>query len=101
MPSLEVLGRAQHEAEVVLVQRQVQQGIAKGEIVDVDPETLTRVLLGAFAEATLHVLTSGRAEDAIEVVDEDVEAVSTNRSQRVTIGNGRTVRYGGMSRRAL
>jgi AcrR family transcriptional regulator len=74
IPSLEAAGRVQHEAEVVLVQRQVEQGIARGELVDVDPETLTRVLLGAFAEATLHVLTSGRAEDALEVVERVVDA---------------------------
>lgn len=79
VPSLEVAGREQHEAEVVLVQRQVEQGIARGEIVPVDPETLTRVLLGAFAEATLHVLTSGRAEDAMDVVERLVDAFSTTR----------------------
>jgi AcrR family transcriptional regulator len=79
VPSLEVAGREQHEAEVVLVQRQVEQGIARGEIVPVDPETLTRVLLGAFAEATLHVLTSGRAEDAMDVVERLVDAFSTTK----------------------
>ena len=79
VPSLEVAGREQHEAEVVLVQRQVEQGIARGEIVPVDAETLTRVLLGAFAEATLHVLTSGRAEDAMDVVERLVDAFSTTK----------------------
>jgi len=74
VPSLEVAGRAQHEAEVVLIQRQVQQGIERGDLVPVDPETLTRVLLGAFAEATLHVLTNGTAEDATEVIERLVDA---------------------------
>lgn len=77
VPSLEVAGRAQHEAEVVLIQRQVEQGIARGDLVKVDPETLTRVLLGAFAEATLHVLTNGTADDAIEVVERLVDAFAT------------------------
>lgn len=80
--SLEVAGRARHETEVVLVQRQVEQGIARGEIVPVDPETLTRVLLGAFAEATLHVLTSGDADDAIEVVERLVDAFSAASQER-------------------
>jgi AcrR family transcriptional regulator len=82
VPSLEVAGRAQHEAQVLLVQRQVEQGIARGEIVPVDPETLTRVLLGAFAEATLHVLTSGTAEDAIAVVERVVDAFAATPPRR-------------------
>lgn len=77
VPSLEVAGRAQHEAEVVLLQGQIEQGIARGDLVPVDPETLARALLGAFAEATLHVLTNGRPEDAIEVVERLVDAFST------------------------
>jgi AcrR family transcriptional regulator len=81
IPSLEVAGRVQHEAEVVLVQRQVEQGIARGELVPVDPETHTRVLHGAFAEATLHVLTSGTAEDAIDVIERVVDAFSTEPSR--------------------
>lgn len=86
VPTLEVAGREQHEAEVVLVQRQVEQGIARGEMVAVDPETLTRVLLGAFSEATLHVLTSGRPEDAIDVVDRLVDAFSTTAPDRTKRG---------------
>lgn len=86
VPSLEVAGRAQHEAEVLLVRRQIEQGIARGEIVPVDPETLTRVLLGAFAEATLHVLTSGAADDAIAVVDRVVDAFASPPHHRRTRG---------------
>lgn len=84
VPSLEVAGRAQHEAQVQLVQRQVEQGIARGEIAHVDPETLTRVLLGAFAEATLHVLTHGTADDAIAVVDRIVDAFAATPRRRRT-----------------
>ena len=76
VPSLEAAGRAQHEAGVLLVQRHVEEGIARGDLVPVDPETLTRVLLGAFAEATLHVLTNGRPEDAVDVVERIVDAFS-------------------------
>ena len=79
VPSLEAAGRAQHEAGVLLVQRHVQEGIARGDLVAVDAETLTRVLLGAFAEATLHVLTSGRPEDATDVVERLIDAFSNQR----------------------
>jgi hypothetical protein len=79
VPSLEAAGRAQHEAGVQLVQRHVEEGIARGDLVAVDAETLTRVLLGAFAEATLHVLTSGRPEDATEVVERLIDAFSNDK----------------------
>jgi AcrR family transcriptional regulator len=82
IPSLEAVGRAQHEAGVAMVQRHVEQGIARGDLVAVDPETLTRVLLGAFAEATLHVLTSGRAEDATEVVERLIDAFSSDNQRK-------------------
>jgi AcrR family transcriptional regulator len=82
VPSLEVAGREQHEAEVVLIMRQVEQGIARGDLVPVDAETLTRVLLGAFAEATLHVLTNGSAEDAIVVIERLVDAFATTPTRR-------------------
>ena len=81
VPSLEAAGREQREAGVALVQRRVETGIARGDLVAVDAETLTRVLLGAFAEATLHVLTTGRPEDAVEVVDRLVDAF-TNPKRR-------------------
>jgi AcrR family transcriptional regulator len=76
VPSLEAVGRAQQEAGVAMVQRHVEEGIARGDLVPVDAETLTRVLLAAFAEATLHVLTSGKADDATEVVERLIDAFS-------------------------
>jgi AcrR family transcriptional regulator len=82
VPSLEAAGREQHEAEVQLVKAQVEQGIARGDLVAVDAETLTRVLLGAFAEATLHVLTNGRPEDALAVVERLVDAFATTPTKK-------------------
>ena len=79
VPTLDVAGRQQHEIGVVLVQRLVEHGISRGDLVDVDAETLTRVLLGAFAEATLHVLTNGRADDAVTVVERVIDAFATER----------------------
>jgi TetR/AcrR family fatty acid metabolism transcriptional regulator len=87
VPALDAPGRLQQEAGVVLVQRLVEAGIEQGHLAEVDPETLTRVLLGAFAEATLHVLTSGRSEHAVEVVERIIDAFST--SPPVPPGDGR------------
>lgn len=80
VPALDAAGRRQQETGVVLVQRLVEAGISRGDLVGVDAETLTRVLLGAFAEATLHVLTDGRAEDAIDVVERLIDAFATART---------------------
>jgi AcrR family transcriptional regulator len=89
VPALDAAGRLQQEAGVVLVQRLVEAGIADGELVDVDAETFTRVLLGAFAEATLHVLTSGKSEQAIEVVERLIDAFATARVDAAPVGQGR------------
>src|SRR3954454_7966696 len=85
VPALDAPGRLQQEAGVVLVQRLIEAGIAGGDLVAVDAETLTRVLLGAFAEATLHVLTSGRSEHAVDVVERIIDAFTAGRDD----GDGR------------
>jgi AcrR family transcriptional regulator len=89
VPALDAPGRLQQEAGVVLVQRLIEDGIARGELVDIDAETFTRVLLGAFAEATLHVLTSGRSEDAIDVVERMIDGFATGRAAGRDKGDGR------------
>lgn len=90
VPALDAPGRLQQEAGVVLVQRLVEAGIEQGHLVDVDAETLTRVLLGAFAEATLHVLTSGRSEHAVDVVERIIDAFATAPTARRGVRQGRT-----------
>lgn len=77
--SLDAAGREQLEMGVALVQRFIEDGINRGDIVAVDAETLTRTLLGAFAEATLHVLTNGRPEHAIDVVERLIDAFAAER----------------------
>jgi hypothetical protein len=84
VPALDAPSRVQQEAGVVLVQRLVEAGIVRGDLVEVDAETLTRVLLGAFAEATLHVLTSGRPEHAMDVVERLIDAFATQPSRSRT-----------------
>jgi AcrR family transcriptional regulator len=77
--SLDAANREQLEMGVGLVQQLVAGGIRRGDIVDVDAETFTRVLLGAFAEATLHVLTEGRSEQAIDVVERLIDGFAVER----------------------
>src|SRR3954453_14114751 len=87
--SLDVAGREQLEMGVGLVQQLVEQGIRRGDIADVDAETFTRVLLGAFAEATLHVLTKGRSEQAIEVVERLIDGFAVERQPALSAAGPR------------
>jgi AcrR family transcriptional regulator len=86
VPSLDAAGREQLEMGVGLVQQLVEEGIRRGDIVDVDAETLTRVLLGAFAEATLHVLTNGRPDQAVEVVERLIDGFAVERQPAMSGG---------------
>jgi AcrR family transcriptional regulator len=86
--SLDAANREQLEMGVGLVQQLVDEGIRRGDVVDVDAETFTRVLLGAFAEATLHVLTKGQSEQAVEVVERLIDGFAVDRRRALT-GAGR------------
>jgi AcrR family transcriptional regulator len=59
IPALDEAGRHDHEDAVELIRGVLAGAIARGELVDVDPEALARVVTGVFAEATLHVLRTG------------------------------------------
>lgn len=87
--SLDAANREQLEMGVGLVQQLVEDGIRRGDIVDVDAETFTRVLLGAFAEATLHVLNKGHSEQAVEVVERLIDGFAVDR-ELVTSGPRRS-----------
>jgi TetR/AcrR family transcriptional regulator len=88
--SLDAANREQLEMGVRLVQQLVDEGIRRDDIVDVDAETFTRVLLGAFAEATLHVLTKGRSEQAIEVVERLIDGFAVERRPAMSGGPRRS-----------
>ena len=86
--SLDAANREQLEMGVRLVQELVEDGIRRGAVVDIDAETFTRVLLGAFAEATLHVLTKGHSEKAVEVVERLIDGFAVDRQPALS-GAGR------------
>jgi AcrR family transcriptional regulator len=88
--SLDAANRDQLEMGAKLVQQLVADGIRRGDIVDVDTETFTRVLLGAFAEATLHVLTKGHFEQAIEVVERLIDGFAVERQPAMSGGSRRS-----------
>ena len=87
--SLDAANREQLEMGVRLVQQLVEEGIRRGDVVDIDAEMFTRVLLGAFAEATLHVLTRGHSEQAIDVVERLIDGFAVDREPAMS-GVGRS-----------
>lgn len=75
IPELDEAGRRDHEDAVALVRRVIAGATARGELVALDADALARVLLGVFAEATLHVLRSGERAGAEEVVRHVLESL--------------------------
>lgn len=68
IPALDEAGRRDHEDAVAMVRQVLKGAMARGELVALDPDALARVLTGIFAEATLHVLRTGRRADTEAVV---------------------------------
>jgi TetR/AcrR family acrAB operon transcriptional repressor len=83
-PALDPAGRRTHEAGVDMVRALLERGIASGELAaELDADAAARVLLGAFAEATLHILTSGQIDPTMDVVARLVDALGAgDRSRR-------------------
>ncbi|HWD50893.1 MAG TPA: TetR/AcrR family transcriptional regulator [Acidimicrobiales bacterium] len=63
---------------VALLRGVLVDGMARGEIVQLDPDALARVLFGALAEATMYVLTTGKRGATLAVVEQLVESLGTN-----------------------
>ncbi len=76
VPALVIAGRREVETGVALVRFLLVEGMARGELAVLDPEAAARVLLGAFTEATLHILTTGDAEATVEVVERMIDALA-------------------------
>ena len=74
--ALDSAGRADHEDALGLVQGLLQVAMERGELARLDPEALTRVLVGAMMEATLHILGSGEIEPTMEVIGHLVRSLA-------------------------
>jgi len=72
--ALDSAGRADHED--ALVQGLLQAAMDGGELSRLDPEALTRVLVGTFMEATLHILGSGEIDPTMAVVGDLVQSLA-------------------------
>ena len=83
IPALDEAGRRDHDDGVEFVRGVLASAIARGEIVALDPDALSRVLMGAWAEATLHVLRTGDRAATVAVVEQLLESLRpvTERTQ--------------------
>lgn len=70
IPALDEAGRRDQDDALELVRGAVATAMARGEIVALDPDALARVLMGAWAEATLHVLRTGDRAATVAVVEQ-------------------------------
>jgi len=75
VPALDAAGRAIQDAAVSPVRRVLQRGIDRGEVPVIDADAAAHVLLGAYAEATLHVLATGDAAPAATVIDRIIDGL--------------------------
>ncbi len=82
IPALDEAGRADHEDAVAMLRDVVAAAVERRELVALDPEALARVLMGTFAEATLHVLRTGERAAAEDVVHHVLESLRARASQR-------------------
>ncbi len=75
-PALDAAGRSDHSDFVGLVQGVLEQGIAHGEVLRFDAETLARTLSGALMEATLHTLDGGDVGMTLEVARHFIRSIA-------------------------
>lgn len=75
IPALDEAGRRDHDDALAMVEGILDAARARGEIVDLDTGALARVLMGAWAEATLHVLRSGDRPGTIAVVEHLIKSL--------------------------
>jgi AcrR family transcriptional regulator len=73
VPALDL--RERQESSFALVERLLVQGVQRGEVETEDPEAAARMLLGAFAEAALYILTTGAVDTTAAVLNRMIESL--------------------------
>jgi AcrR family transcriptional regulator len=94
IPALDEAGRRDHEDAIAMVRGILKAAVERGEVVPLDVDALARVLMGAWAEATLHVLRTGARGETVEVVEHFIESLRP----RPTTGSVRRSRPTGKAR---
>jgi AcrR family transcriptional regulator len=84
IPALDEGGRSDHEDAIEMVRDILAVAVVRNEIVALDPDALARVLMGAWAEATLHVLRTGDRSSTTAVVEHLLDSLRPDGSDRPT-----------------
>jgi AcrR family transcriptional regulator len=92
IPELDPGSRRVQDDATAVVRGVLAGAIARGEVVPLDPDALARVLMGAWAEATLHVLTTGHREPTVAVVEHLVESLRYSTTDTTDTGERRRSR---------
>ena len=87
-PFLEAAGRGEQDWGTALVRDLLATAMHHGEVTRVDADALAAVITGMFEEATLHVLRTGDADPAIEVVHQLLDGLRTPKARRRTAAGG-------------
>lgn len=77
IPELDEGSRRVQDDATAVVRGVLAAAVARGEVVPLDPDALAHVLMGSWAEATLHVLTTGEREPAVAVVEHLMASLRT------------------------
>jgi hypothetical protein len=81
LPKVEVAGRADQQVAATVVERLLAEARSRGELAEVDVEAASRILLGAYAEAVLHILATGEAAPSLDVLDLMVDSLVSDKQQ--------------------
>ncbi|MFA5889562.1 MAG: TetR/AcrR family transcriptional regulator [Actinomycetota bacterium] len=68
--------RDELESQFPLLRAFLEEGIRRGELLPLDVDAMARALVGAFSEATLHILTTGESGPTTEVVEHIVRSLA-------------------------
>ena len=81
-PALDEAGRPDRADATGLLRGLLEAGMERGDVAPVDPDALAHVLMGAFMEGTLHILTTGDAGATRDVIGRLLGALAVVRTHR-------------------
>ncbi len=91
IPELNAAGDQDRQGSAAQIRAVLENGIERGDIVPLDPDALAHVLAGAYADATLHILTTGETETTLTVVHRLIDSLAMREeksgSQPETLGD--------------
>jgi len=94
IPELNIDSNEERAGSVALMRAMIEEGMARGEIVPLDPDALADILAAACAEATLHILATGHVGGAVQVIHRFIDGLAVPRPR---IGGRRSRQHRGIA----